>query len=60
MAYTKVLGLKVKRGGKMTKGAQWRLVVQQRKGKERAFPATLLTTSNLANWRIAVFSVPKD
>lgn len=57
-SHTKVLGQMVLKGGKMTIGAKWRLVAQ--KGKERAFPATLLTTFNLGRRRIAVFSVPKD
>jgi hypothetical protein len=56
--YTYVLGQKVSKGGKMTMGSKWRLVVQ--KGKKRAFPATLLSTFNLGHRRIAVFSVPKD
>jgi hypothetical protein len=56
--YTKVLGEKVLKGGKMTKGSKWRLVAQS--GKKRAFAGTLLTTFNLGHRRIAVFSVPKD
>jgi len=56
--YTYVLGQKVSKGGKMTKGSTWRLVAQ--KGKKRAFAGTLLTTFNLGHRRIAVFSVPKD
>jgi hypothetical protein len=57
-SYTYVLGQRVSKGGKMTMGAKWRLVVQ--KGKKRAFAGTLLTTFNLGHRRIAVFSVPKD
>jgi hypothetical protein len=57
-AYTSVLGQKVRKGGKMTKGSSWRLVAQG--GRKRAFPGTLLTTFNLGHKRIAVFSVPKD
>ena len=57
---TKVLGQDVRKGVDMKKGSGWRLVAQKHKGKERAFSASLLTTFNLANWRIAVFSVPKD
>jgi hypothetical protein len=57
-SYTKVLGQRVRKGGKMTKGSKWRLVAQ--KGKKRAFAGTLLTTFNLGRRRIAVFSVPKD
>jgi hypothetical protein len=57
-SYTHVLGQKVSKGGKMTMGSKWRLVVQ--KGKKRAFAGTLLTTFNLGHRRIAVFSVPKD
>ena len=60
MSKTNVLGLLVEKGGKMTKGAGWRLVAQQGKGKERAFAGTLLSTFNLGHRRIAVFSVPKD
>jgi hypothetical protein len=44
-SYTKVLGQKVRKGGKMTKGSEWRLVAQS--GKKRAFAGTLLTTFNL-------------
>lgn len=57
-SYTSVLGQKVRKGGKMTKGAGWRLVAQD--GRKRAFAGTLLTTFNLGHRRIAVFSVPKD
>lgn len=56
--YTKVLGQRVLKGGKMTKGSEWRLVAQG--GRKRAFAATLLTTFNLGRKRIAVFNVPKD
>ncbi len=56
--YTWVLGEKVLKGGKLTKGSRWRLVAQG--GKKRAFPGTLLSTFNLGHRRIAVFSVPKD
>jgi len=57
-SYTRVLGQKVRKGGKMTKGSRWRLVAQG--GRKRAFAGTLLTTFNLGHRRIAVFSVPKD
>lgn len=57
-AYTSVLGQKIRKGGKMTKGSGWRLVAQG--GRKRAFAGTLLTTFNLGRRRIAVFSVPKD
>lgn len=57
-SYTKVLGQMVRKGGKMTMGSKWRLVVQ--KGRRRAFAGTLLSTFNLGHRRIAVFSVPKD
>ncbi|HEX9222644.1 MAG TPA: hypothetical protein VF860_04885 [Candidatus Acidoferrales bacterium] len=57
-SYTWVLGQKVLKGGKMTKGSRWRLVAQG--GKKRAFAGTLLTTFNLGQRRIAVLSVPKD
>ncbi len=57
-SYTWVLGQKVRKGGKITKGSSWRLVAQS--GRRRAFAGTLLTTFNLGHRRIAVFSVPKD
>jgi hypothetical protein len=57
-SYTRVLGQKVRKGGKMTKGSRWHLVAQG--GRRRAFAGTLLTTFNLGHRRIAVFSVPKD
>ncbi|MGB9403221.1 MAG: hypothetical protein WCA98_06770 [Candidatus Acidiferrales bacterium] len=57
--HTNVLGMKVKRGKRMTEGAGWRLVIQ--KGSERAFVGTLLKTFNLTKKRrIAIFSAPKD
>jgi hypothetical protein len=56
--YTRVLGQRVRKGGKMTKGSRWRLVAQS--GINRAFAGTLLTTFNLGHRRMAVFSVPKD
>lgn len=56
--YTWVLGQKVRKGGKMTKGSSWRLVAQS--GTKRAFAGTLLATFNLGRRRIAVFNVPKD
>src|ERR1700688_122384 len=56
--YTRVLGQKVLKGGKMTKGSEWRLVAQG--GRKRAFAGTLLTPFNLGRKRIAVFNVPKD
>lgn len=57
-SYTWVLGQRVRKGGKMTKGSSWRLVAQG--GRKRAFAASLLTTFNLGRKRIAVFTVPKD
>jgi hypothetical protein len=56
--YTRVLGQKVLKGGRMTKGAGWRLVMQI--GRNPAFAGTLLTTFNLGHRRIAVFSAPKE
>jgi hypothetical protein len=57
-SHTSVLGKKVRKGIKMTKGSRWRLVAQS--GRKRAFAGTLLTTFNLGHRRVAVFSVPKD
>jgi len=57
-SHTRVLGQKVRKGEKMTKGSRWRLVAQS--GRKRAFAGTLLTTFNLGHRRMAVFSVPKD
>lgn len=57
-SYTRVLGQKVLKGGRMTKGTGWRLVMER--GKKRAFAGTLLTTFNLGHRRIAVFSAPKE
>ena len=52
-----VHGVKAKKGERMTKGQGWRLAAV--KGKKRVFVATLLSTLNLGNRRIAIFSVPK-
>ena len=41
----------------MTTGKGWRLATTQ--GDRRVFVGTLLTTINLGDKRIAVFSVPK-
>jgi hypothetical protein len=53
---TTVLDQKIRKGIKLTKGSRWRLVAEA--GRKRAFAATLLTTFNLGNWRVAVFNVP--
>ena len=55
---TKVLGQKIRKGIKMTKGSRWRLVAQA--GRKRAFAGTLLATFNLGHRRVAIFTVPKD
>lgn len=52
-----IQGEKAKRGERMTTGAGWRLVTT--KGKKRIFAGTLISTTNLGNWRVAIFSVPK-
>jgi len=41
----------------MSKGAGWRLAIT--KGKKRIFVATLITTINMGDKRLAIFSVPK-
>jgi hypothetical protein len=55
-----VLGQKIARGNKMTGGTGWRLVVEKRGHKTRAFIGTLLTTFNFGKRRLAVFTVPND
>jgi len=52
-----ISGKKAKRGERMTTGKGWRLATTQ--GDRRVFVGTLLTTINLGDKRIAVFSVPK-
>ena len=52
-----IKGEKAPKGEKMTKGTGWRLAVI--KGRKRVFVATLITTINMGNKRIAIFSVPK-
>jgi hypothetical protein len=55
-----IKGQPAKPGDRMTKakgGGGWRLATIS--GKKRVFAATLLTTFNFGNKRIAVFSVPK-
>jgi hypothetical protein len=44
-------------GMRLTKGNGWRL--EDTKGKNRVFSATLLESFNYGRTRIAVFSVPK-
>ena len=50
-------GQKAPRGERMSKGAGWRLAIT--KGKKRIFVATLITTINMGDKRLAIFSVPK-
>lgn len=52
----RVLKKKVRKGGRMTTGTGWRLVVE--KGRTRGFSATLLATFNLGHRRLALFNVP--
>ena len=52
-----IKGENAPRGAKMGKGKGWRLATV--KGRKRVFVGTLLTTINLGNKRIAMFSVPK-
>jgi len=55
-----IKGQPAKKGTRMTKakgGGGWRLAPVT--GKIRIFPATLLTTFNFGDRRIAIFSVPK-
>jgi hypothetical protein len=56
-AKIKVLGKKVRKGGRMTTRSGWKLVIE--KGRDRGFIGTLLATFNLGRKRIAVFNVPK-
>lgn len=49
-------GTPVRRGDRMTKGA-WRLVKVS--GDKTAFVGSLITTINIGDQRLAVFSVPK-
>jgi hypothetical protein len=49
-------GTSVRRGDRMTKGA-WRLVKVS--GEKTAFVGSLVTTINIGDQRLAVFSVPK-
>ncbi len=55
--HIRILGQKVRKGGRMTMGTGWKLVME--KGRERGFSGTLLATFNLGRRRIAVFNVPK-
>ena len=50
-------GQKAPKGERMSNGTGWRLAVI--KGRKRIFVATLITTINMGNKRIAIFSVPK-
>jgi hypothetical protein len=52
-----IRGVKAKKGERMTGGNGWRLATT--KGRKRVFVGTLLQTINIANKRIAIFSVPK-
>jgi hypothetical protein len=54
----KVAGVPVRKGEKMTLGKGWKLVHDGANG-ERAFVATLKSTVNLGDVRLAIFSVPK-
>jgi len=51
---TKVLGVKVPRGEKMTRGTGWKLVPP---GRKRAFKATLLKVIYRDGDRLATFRV---
>ena len=53
----RIMGQRARKGERMTKGKGWRLAME--KGRKRVFVATLLSTVNLGNKRIALFSVPK-
>lgn len=52
-----IKGEKAKKGERMTKGQGWRLAII--KGRRRVFVGTLIDTINMANRRLAIFSVPK-
>jgi hypothetical protein len=52
-----IKGQKAGKGERMTKGQGWRLATL--KGRKRVFVGTLLTTINVGNKRLAIFSVPK-
>ena len=52
-----IKGQKAKKGERMTKGKGWRLATVT--GRKRVFVATLLSTINAGNKRLAIFSVPK-
>lgn len=52
-----ISGKRARRGDRMTKGQGWRLAATR--GDKRVFVGTLLTTINMGEKRIAVFSVPK-
>ena len=52
-----IKGQKARQGERMTKGKGWRLAIV--KGRKRVFVATLLTTMNFGDKRLAIFSVPK-
>ncbi len=52
-----IKGEKAKRGERMTKGSGWRLAATT--GRKRIFAGSLLTTINMGNKRLAIFSVPK-
>jgi len=52
-----IKGHRARVGERMTKGGGWRLAAT--KGSKRIFFATLKTTVNAGNVRLAVFSVPK-
>jgi hypothetical protein len=56
-AKVRILGLRARRGERMTKGKGWRLAME--KGRKRVFIGTLLETINLGDRRLAIFSVPK-
>lgn len=57
VANVTIMGVKAKKGERMTKGNGWRLATS--KGKKRVFVGTLIETINIGNKRLAIFSVPK-
>ena len=52
-----VLGHPAKKGTRMTRGRHWQ--IEATKGKKRVFPATLVSTYNFGDLRLALFSVRK-
>ncbi len=52
-----IKGKKAAKGERMTTGRGWKLAATS--GKKRVFSGTLLSTHNLGNTRIAIFTVPK-